>query len=391
MRGERLRLALVLAVAAISVTLFATVTPYGRGPDEFRYYADIAKTARTGRVANSTGHPPLYTVAARLPYALGSSITGRAYLIRLGGVVLAVGIVLLAYLTAAELFGEGSLGRWLPPLIVALLPQFAFVSAMINSDALLALLTAALIYLCVRLMRRGATPSVLIELAGVIVLGGFAKQRFLVLLPLPVVCLAVAAHRRLRGSLSIRASRNLLRVGAIVGGLLGFGLPVIVFMLPRLSTGMVAGVIHRDYFIDLFATFWGYFDDPALPMHVATYLIFAALCALAVVGAVLASGRRLKRLGFVEAMTDSRGGTWLVLAGAIVLAILSVIAYRVTGLASPGRYLFIALVPIALFMGRGLAELVPPRLARLAFQTLTLLLVGIMFAQVVLVVIPYYY
>jgi 4-amino-4-deoxy-L-arabinose transferase-like glycosyltransferase len=398
--GERALLALVVLAGVIAVALFATVTPKGRAPDEYRYYGDISQLAREGAVGTATGHPPLYSAVSWLPFRVGRNPAQKYYLIRLMGMLFMAGAVYATYKTSSELFGEGTLARWAPPLLVALLPQFAFVSGSVNSDALLAMLSAVFFYLCVRAIRRSAEPAVILSLAVVCVLGVLSKQRFLVLLPLLLPVLAVAAHRRFHAGGGAWVRRGVVAGSVLAGAAVVLGLVRLVSRiapagfpaLPTLASATsVLGFTSRDFWVDLFAMSWGYFDWLALPMHTPVYLVFLALTALSSVGVAIAGVRRVKRLGPVRAVGDWRAAVWLVLAFGVLLTVYSVVQYHVAGLGAQGRYLFVALVPFAVFFGRGLAEVVPVRHWPWAFRALTLLLVGTIFIETVFVLIPYYY
>ena len=397
-RNERILLALVIAVSMIAVALFAAVTTEGRAPDERLYYHDIQELARTGALSSSTGHPQLYSAVSLPAYFLGRTDAGRQELIRLLGVLFMAGTVYATYKTSSELFGAGSLARWAPPLLVALLPQFAFIAGSVNSDGLLAMLAATFFYLCVRVMRRPAGPLALVALGAVSVLGVLTKQRFLVLLPVLLPVLAVAAHVRFAKAGSPRSRRIALWGSAAGGAVLVLVLGVLaVKVIPTVfpagalaSWRHLARVVNRSFLVDLFAMTWGHFDWLVLPMSLSAYAVFAALSALAVLGIAIAVIRRFARRGR-KALWDRTAAVWLVVVAAMLLTFGSVIQYRLAGFWPQGRYLFIALVPFALFVGRGLDEIVPRAISKAAFRVLTLTLAAIVFAQIVFVLVPYYY
>jgi 4-amino-4-deoxy-L-arabinose transferase-like glycosyltransferase len=412
--ADRVLIAMIMAATAVSVVLLASVTPQGRAPDEYRYFTDIVRLAQDHTFDSLTGHPPLYTAIAWVPYRLGGNDSQRYLLIRLLGALFAAGTVWATYRTSTDLFGNRMLARWVPPLVVALIPQFAFITGSVNSDGLLAMLAAFFCCLCVRALLRPPTWRIVLSLGAVSILGMLAKQRFVVLLPLLLIVLAVAVYRRYASRTADRSRRA--RAVAAVAGAVGIAL-VLLGLAQRFvpATGPLAALgRYVDWILPsmglvplfqgiadtaaaphlisgLFTMFWGYFDWVALPLHPLVYGFYLALTGLSTAGIAVAAVRRATTAAGTRREGRTPLAVWVFLSSAIVLNLLSIVVYQMTLGGVQGRYFFLALVPIALFIGAGLDALVPERFSRPVFQGLAVSLVSIMVFETLFLVVPYYY
>ncbi|HWQ11742.1 MAG TPA: hypothetical protein VNL77_03025 [Roseiflexaceae bacterium] len=162
------------------------------------------------------GDPPAYFVAAALPLRLlaGWRVTDQARLLRLLNVVLLVLLALCAYGAARELeAGAGrnpaaSLGlgaaeqeRPGPALavavtaLVALQPMLAATGAAVGNDGLANLLGAALCWVWLRLLGRGATRRRIALALGLLALGLLTKRTLLPYAPFLTVSAVLALLR----------------------------------------------------------------------------------------------------------------------------------------------------------------------------------------------------
>lgn len=177
-------------------------------------------------------NPPLYYAVMAVPYRLliWLPLLKRLFVLRLFNAIFYIATIILTWLIAGELFGRTRWKQALASGAVALQPQLASMSAVINADNLLIALTSAFLFATLRLVRRGpTTPSVLTcaALASATVL---THGRGLVTLPVLAVAY-LAAWFRFRPS----ARQTLTRGGAATAVLAaGFGT---YFVLSRSSAG----------------------------------------------------------------------------------------------------------------------------------------------------------
>ena len=136
---------------------------------------------------------PLYYTAGAVAYRLtpGGRIIDRVFAVRLVGGLLYVGIVVLTWLLAAELFAA-TWPRALAAAVVALQPKLGNAAGMVNPDIMLAFLWAAFAWLGVRTVRRGLSVRRAVGLGLLTGASALTHGRGLALLPPLIVALALA-------------------------------------------------------------------------------------------------------------------------------------------------------------------------------------------------------
>jgi 4-amino-4-deoxy-L-arabinose transferase-like glycosyltransferase len=139
-------------------------------------------------------NPPLYYAVMSVPYRVfvWLPLLKRVFVLRLFNALFYLATIALVWLIAGELFGPVRWKQTLAAGAVALEPLFAFMSAVINPDSLLILLTTAFLFAALRLVRRG--PSVARVLAPSALAAGavLTHGRGLATLPVLGVALLVA-------------------------------------------------------------------------------------------------------------------------------------------------------------------------------------------------------
>src|SRR5262249_9710281 len=141
----------LVAVAAANGLLWAFTIPFNGAPDEAAHFQVVRFILDHGRLPvfrpdeiwllhTSKGWVASYAPFPPLAYAVGalaSGLTqGTMWGARLVSVASYVATVVLTYLIAGRLVGESRLVPGLAALVVAFLPQLAFTSAYVNSDAI---------------------------------------------------------------------------------------------------------------------------------------------------------------------------------------------------------------------------------------------------------------
>jgi Predicted membrane protein (DUF2142) len=154
-----------------------------------------ARTKATGPNA-AAANPPVYYLYAAAAWELtpDRSLLGRLMSVRLATIALFVLTVGLAWLIAAELFAA----YWARPLmagIVALNPKLASIAGNINPDAMLVLLSTAVLLAALRLVQRGPAPWRVAAVAALATLGVLTHGRGYFLAPLAAIAIGIALWR----------------------------------------------------------------------------------------------------------------------------------------------------------------------------------------------------
>lgn len=298
-------------------------------------------------------NPPLYYAVTAVAYdaSPSRSLFGRLLAARLVGVLLFVAIVGLTWIAAAELT-ERMWPRALAAGVVALEPQLAFMSGVVNADVLLVAIWTAFVALTIRTLRRGPTNA---RVAGLVALGvasPLTHGRGIALVPALLVVLGLvwirhrpparqtlawAAGTLAALALGLLAVRQFTAGGAAGGALYGgqtgyvhqggasvgqlfenvwrFYFP----SLPGMGTRLGPSFGFRQMWIE---TFWGKFGwlDVGYPSRVYTLLQYAVVACLALLVAALAARRRALRAEWTVLVALAA------IAGALV-ALLHLVSY----------------------------------------------------------------
>lgn len=328
--------------------------------------------------------PPLYYLLQTPVYRLSD---GSLLAMRLFSLFLGAGVVMLAYGVARLLFPGQTWVAWTTAVFVALLPQHLAILSSVNNDALAELLIAAILFLLVKWTQHG-NPRLLLIIGGLLGLGFLTKGTVYLMAPVVGAALLWRSWRR-RPDLLWQGLR--VFAPALLAGGLWWGRNVAVYGWPDFlgkirHDAVVVGQIRTEAWIaeygaagtalrflqTTFHSFWGQFGWMALPMLHPPWLypLLWVLVGTAVAGLFLApivwpkqpppSHHLYRPLPFLL-----MGLLFLLTAGLHT-------GYNLTFVQHQGRYLFPALIPIALGMAVGLGAwtLLPARLLSLRFSWL---------------------
>lgn len=312
-------------------------------------------------------NPPLYYAYASAAYLASPSrsLFARLLASRLAGVLLFVLTVGLTWLAASELTPR----RWVRVLatgVVALEPQLAFMSGIVNADILLVAIWTAFVALAARTLRRGPTAARTLGLFALAAASALTHGRGLALLPPLAVVWGLAWWRfrpPLRAALRWSAAGAALLAAALValrlfasgsgGGTLyggqtdyihqaGFKLGQFLAFVWRFYFPGLPGMPARigpDYgFRQMFVeTFYGAFGslDVRYSARVYGVLHLATLLGLAALAVALVARRRELRAQWPTVLG-------LATVGASLVALLHLVSYlSLLGSSDPlivGRY-----------------------------------------------------
>lgn len=326
-------------------------------------------------------------------------VTLAVYVVRWMTVLIGAGIVWLTYRIGRKVFTDQPALAVSGAALIAFNPQFIYLSGSINNDIVAGLCGAAVLLVCVRLVREG--PSVRTDVTMGILYGValLAKFHLLVLLALIELAYVLAVWQKRDGSTArLSAStelgevspkseigkvwRALLRGNLIVLGLAAlisgwwfwrnwvlYGEPTGFQRVTELwgvrnpleSWGMLIQELPYAW-----SSLWGRFGYGQVPLPGGVYQVLAWLAVAGLVGLLLMIGRLLRQRiqsGVRDSQSAIRNSQLLLLLVDVLLFIAVLFGYiLVSPAGAMGRFLFPALSAFALLLVLGLSQFVPPRL-----------------------------
>jgi 4-amino-4-deoxy-L-arabinose transferase-like glycosyltransferase len=433
MNHTRVALALIVIVYLCVGALYAIKTPDWQVPDEPAHYNYIRALAQGGRfpvlemgdydqdylgrltsqgfpsqfsidpIEYEDHQPPLYYLLATPVYL---AFDGALLPLRLFSVLIGAGVVLLAYAVAATVFPYRPLIHLGTAAFVAFLPQHVTMMAGVNNDSLAELLIGVALWMTVRWIKALGNQSARGQLAGLgIVLGlGLVTKTTVVSVVLAVfVALLLAWKRDTEGNwlglvrlLALVFGPALLIVApwwirnvSVYGGLDIYGLAThdaVVVGQPRTADWIrdqgLSGWLERGLTFT-FQSFWGQFGWMGVVMPTWLYRALAVWSGMLMLGFFywMREARNQPRARD-EGSYSPLNAQLTFLAAMVGFVILAYLYYNRTFVQHQGRYLFPALIPIALgaaLATEALLRLVstPQRLRPLAFATPYLAMVAL--------------
>ena len=413
-------LGLLLLAYLVLATLFVLRTPAWQAPDEPAHYnyvrqlaegelpviepgdwdqtylsqivgAEFDPTLPVEGLTYEDWQPPLYYLLQVPLYRLGS---GSLTAMRLLSVALGAGVVVLAYFAGRCVFAGRIWQALAVAAFVAFLPQHLAILGSVNNDSLAELTIASILAMLVIPWPDRPPVGRLLTL-GLLLGAGFMVKATVYLMAPVVVAFLLARYwprhgaegrgwRPLWNSLAAVFAPALL-IGsllwtrnAVVYGQLDvlareahdavvIGQPRTAEWLAQYGLGGTLGRFART----TFNSFWGQFGWMAAPLPGWMYVLPAILTAAAIIGlalAAMAGGRRTtdddsaatRRSSFVTL----RSLHLLILGLTFVLTLALHAGYNLTFVQHQGRYLFPALIPIAVGFTAGLSFWLRPLLKR---------------------------
>ena len=257
-------------------------------------------------------HPPLYYAHGVVAYAAapGDDLFDRLFLMRLWSGLLMLVTTAAAWLLIGELVSDRLL-QLAGAACVGLQPMATFVSAGVNPDALLFALYAVVLWLSVRIVRRGAGGGALAALLAAALAAALTKPAGLALVPAVVLVLAVVVARRWQpgpAALAVGAvglSALFVAAGVLLNPgvedrvqvdlrpdvMLGFATYLWDFYLPRLPFQHDYGMPHGGGGWNLHEQTWAAFGYLEVRFPDPAYVVLAAIVA----GTFLAAAVALRR------------------------------------------------------------------------------------------------
>lgn len=418
-RIERL-IAVILIVAFALLSIGYSLGPIFEGPDEFDHYQYVRTVADSRALPNAleqTGRQyhqsPLYYVlvspvaalvpdpdfeqfqdrfnpfrgylfnitgndnknvflhsrSEQFPYT-GNSTAPAVHLIRLISVVFGVGTMLAGYAVFRLLWPDRPDRRLLALAMIALWPQFAYMSGVVTNDSLLFLLTTISLWLLLRQLRDG--PS----WRGAVVLGMVLGAALLtkisaIFLALPVGLAFALDRRAWRLALPVLGIVVLMSGWWFVRNTQLYGDPTgarALFDLTQPGEAVGSGELVPEaamaHLPFAYQTFWARFGDGRVPVGDPLYIAFAMITVVGLSGVVVWLLRRARQWRTLDALAVRQA---LVIA-VFVLAWLILLVYYASRAVNgaQGRYLLSGVAGWGVVWSIGLGAWVPGRARRLS-------------------------
>lgn len=428
-------LALVLAVYAVVAVIYSVATPIFEPPDEVFHFPVIDHIAATGTLPvqdpdeetlwhQEGSQPPLYYALSaalvlpidrndleqrqeRNPHArigIGlatdnhvtvkhdwdtetfpwSRTTLAVHIVRLFSIALSLGTVIATYHIARLSVPHAPVVHVTAVLLAAFNPMFLFISASVNNDNLINLLSAVTLALLLWVWRAGLTNRRLWALAVIMALATLSKLSGLALYPTAALMITLLNVRE------ERPFRETLKAGLIIGSvwlvLAGwwYARNVVLYGEPTGMERMIAIIGARetipdagdllDEFEGLRLSFWGVFGmlNVIAPQWVLDYgdaLFGAAALGLALTLVRVGIARRKHRESTFPPLTRQSmiAGFWheaiplLILALHTLVVVAALVNWTRRTPATQGRLLFPVLGVLMTFVALGIAQIIPRR------------------------------
>jgi 4-amino-4-deoxy-L-arabinose transferase-like glycosyltransferase len=259
------------------------------------------------------------------------------------------------------------------PAAIVGVPMFTAVAAAVSADPLANLLAAAALLPLVRRMRRSVRGVTWPVATGALIgIGILTKLALAIFVPLAVAVIVARSSRARRESVLLIGTIALVVAPWLVHQVTTYGWadPLALsrhaavvqdqLRFPGLSSDYVGAFLTTT-----FHSFWAQFGWMAIVAPTRLYWAWGLLTLAALVGLVVRQRHRLAE------------PTWRLLAGVVLTSIAAYIGYNLSFEQFQGRYLFTALVPIAILLVAGWAAWLPARLAPWGLALITGLLIAL--------------
>lgn len=402
-------------------------TAVGPGEPAFAQLPPATRTstelAAVGKLMHAT---PFYYALAALPYRLsaGLDLLGRAQVQRLFALLLSAPLVVVAYLCARLLFPHDPAMRLTIPTLVTFHPMITEITSVISVDGLLILTYSLLIYLLIRVLRRGFDWRHGLALGLVFAVGVLTKPTLNGVAPIIALLVAYDWWRAPRRRRQVVVATALMaavilpplawwmqRSWRLSGDLFYFN-PVVeghrIVANPYYDYGVWQHAFdyYRSVWGGIFTTWWAHFGwlDTALPPWV--YTLLRLLTFLAIVGLLYqlyarplsAPARARWRERWQRGRRAAPPVVWFFLALTILVPVFLLQFYDLTfwwdygtGRGLQGRYWLGTVIPMLTFFAAGLLSLLPARWRPAGHNALRLGMVLLNLAGLLGYILPRYY
>lgn len=419
---EGLAAVLFIALCASLYAAWSLAYPFNEAPDEFMRYQIVHFIVEHGQLpvgddprlrdpiwGTSYAFQPILGYMVGAVFAKASALAGgdamaQLHAARLAPVLFGTGTVAVCVAMARRLFTRP--WRWVFPVAVALLPQFAYLSSYVNTDSLGLFASSLLVFAWLKGLRDGwsVRNAVFLGVAlSVCALSyynayGFILMSIVVFMGERVVSVARASDRGAAVRMTVARIGIIVAVCAVLtgwwfvrngilydGDILGLASSDAAgerYAVPTAKPG-AASALGRGWSVErmLFGEVWlartaisaiGVFGYMTVYLARPAYLVWLSVAAVGIAGAVVSLGRAMLPVRISGALTPVAESAVLpglagprrriavgALAGAVVIPwLLSFYFSWTQDFQAQGRYILPMLVPFMFFMTAGLAWVV---------------------------------
>ncbi len=431
-------LILILAAYCALGALYALFTPKWQAPDEpahFNYIRSIGDTGALPVLQNGdynqeylekikkekfpaslsidgiryeSYQPPLYYIAATPFYliARAGGLDAQVFTLRLFGVALGAILLWLAFTTVREIFPDDGFLALATVGAMATVPMHIAISASVSNDTAAELVLALILLLAVKRVKNVVSDT-RYAIVGGILFGAALLTKTTTYVPGALLLVgAEIARARLTTSgyrLAIRSlistflisviislpmfARNVLIYG--IADPLGIarhdaivvGQPTTAEMIARYGFNHIA----FDFFAVTMKSFWAQFGWMGVLVNDRIYVALFLLSGAAAFGFALWTIRILRQRDSLSAVQYGCIG---LLALLLLSGLVDYVLYNFKLFQLQGRYLFPALIPIALFGVFGLREIIAKEYVRVCFALLYIALLALDVVSLFLFIVP---
>ena len=362
----------LLALALVRGLLYAVLSPPFDGPDEsahLQYVAYLATNGRAGPIGPE-GHQPVGYYALMVPaywLTVGQPADIQLLAVRIASIPFLLGMVLFTWLAARKMSPGSAFVPVVAAGFVALQPALAYIGASANNDNAANLMGAILTYLVVLLLsgkpRRWVAPVTAVAVGVAILTKGQ-------ILPIVAISAAVLTVRIVTGAHQLGWTKLLLYVAApvlVAAALLARRAGERMLEMSTTSASMLvnwSAAWHmvqqsnpQETFRVQFITFWTAYLAGTVHPAAAWYYALGAVILLAAIGYALRLAGRgapphrsavLLRVALLGMLL----GVWLA-AYLLFLYMFQDPSFPWRMAVIQGRYLHVAIAPLALLVGEG--------------------------------------
>jgi hypothetical protein len=370
------------------ITRLAPPHPDKVGPENFvaEPFIDYYPPTSTGHVVTAEGYPlvyhrllaPLSGLLAPLP------VVQQLYVLRLTSLLFTLITVTAGWFFARTIFPGNPVYALGATSFLIFLPMHMHVNTSVNADVLATMLASLFLLMLVRIFRAGISTGKLLLAASLLLIGILTKPTTLFLIPTVVVAITVYLARRLHWSPKLMfLLLALFSLIFFVGGVLFFqgangGRIASISSFSTDSISSLPDYFSREalavYLYTIrwgFLSFWGQFGWANLPLPGTWLWLLWRICGVVAVGVAIFLLKHVFRPGddnnqLHPAQKDMLLVLFFGLIFALIQLYIPIIATQSAGWGPPSRYLFPALLPLALYAFLGFQQLLPASIWQLA-------------------------
>src|SRR3989344_1930391 len=272
--------------------------PYGPYEKEI---TSLPKSARSQLVKNeATLNPPLYYFLGSVFYKFfyHQDLFTRVYAVRLMSLIFFTTTVAVAFKIGQLIFEKNNGLALALASLTAFQPMLISASTGVLPDSLTNLLFSAVLFICLKIIKEGIDPKLLISLFVLIILGSLTRQQFLIALPIVALPIIYQLFRKVGQSKTTVA----VLITTVVFVISSYLIPQLRFIrdlaAPEIGRPNLALLLNAQFIdhivwrirltvADVLPWYWGVYKWLSLTLPPLHYRVINRLIILALIGLIL--------------------------------------------------------------------------------------------------------